>query len=180
MKSKRRRVALVALLATLAMGCGSKSQVPLPPPTPQVEGILLEWVEGRLDDEGRYAASRTYRLELEHVRRFRYSWRAVSDEAQDWRHLDGAWHRVEGKKVWRLVPDGGREALKPGAFAEDEWPELKWLNTMTPGLTPQGPALGAMYLIPVLDPTTARLEDSFVLQSDPRALARSEALGNDQ
>ena len=155
----------VSLLA-VQTGCAEQAPAPLARPD-MTEGLVLLWVIGREDEHEQFVPTTAYRFEMTPEGRFAYTWQGSTASEQRRFTIRGAWAAVEGDaRRWTLQPDDGRDALQAGEFATGEWPEIYWTNHMTAGIS--GPAAGATYVVPYVDPTTRRLDSGLTLVGDPR------------
>ena len=154
----------IGLLA-FQVACGEPKPAPLASPD-MTDGLVLSWVIGRDGDEGQFVPTSACRFEMTPEGRFAYTWQGGAASAQRRFTIRGAWVAVEGdSRRWTLRPDDGRDALQAGEFATGEWPEIHWTNHLT---AISGPAFGATYVVPYVDPTTRRLDSGLTLVGDPR------------
>jgi hypothetical protein len=154
-----------AVLLSVSAGC-KREPKPLEPPDPATRAIELSWGMG---PDGTYQPTHTFELALTPDRRFRYRWRTVEEPAS-WREITGGWEAA-GARKWVLRPDLGSASLEGGE--QDTFPTLKWTRHIQ-AVGPDAPDLASgTYLIPAVDPETARfLTKHFVMQSDPRLFRR--------
>ena len=173
----------LALVFLIAAGCGgSQSPTPLTKPDPAAKDIVLSWSTVREVDAPDAGGVRTFRdeetgrkyhlvndhefrFEMRTDHRFRYSWRDQVAGAS-WRTIEGTW--APHDRGWRLSPDAGRAALVPDDFAPEKWPLLRWSRGLVPA-GPDGPTLGATFLVPEVDGDSGRLSRNYCLRPDPRA-----------
>ncbi len=161
---KRAHTSGLLLFATLLLcACGADEPPPqqMAPPDPSKDGLRLSWLVDHGHGDGpNYAVE--WHLVLKPKGNFTLTRRRTGQSAPT--EIRGAWKAL-AVGTWELRPLDGRAALKPGRYAEDEWPVLR-ARDIGPTANPEDSQW--KYEVPIVDATTGRFDDLSFELNDPR------------